>query len=89
VFFNCSFDNKLFKPIFLTLIKTSWYRELCLKSDDPEWQPTPSLITTRTRVTPNLLRLTWKGYPMHHHEKLGWGFLMSGEELGKRKFSYS
>ncbi len=61
----------------------SWYRDLSPKLGSEEWQPTPSLITTKTRVTPNLLRLTWKGFPMHHNEKFGWGYLMNKEEYGK------
>jgi DNA polymerase gamma 1 len=58
----------------------SWYRELCCKISDSEWQPSPSNITTKTRVTPNLLRLTWNGYPLHHHSKLGWGYLVPKDE---------
>lgn len=65
----------------ITFIK-SWYRELSPRFDDEAWQPSPSLITTKTRVTPNLLRLTWKGFPMHHYDKLGWGYLMNKEQYG-------
>jgi len=37
-------------------------------------------LTTKTRVTPNLLRLTWNGFPLHYHSKLGWGFLVTDSE---------
>ena len=62
---------------------TSWYRELCPKLKDPDWQPGPALITTKIRTTPNILRLTWGGYPLYYHEKHGWGYLIPEEQYGK------
>lgn len=60
-----------------------WYRDLCCpKNKAPtllggkEWQPGPCLITTQMRITPKLMRLTWNGYPLHHHQKYGWGYLV-------------
>jgi DNA polymerase gamma 1 len=29
-------------------------------------------------VTPKLLRLTWDGYPVHHDDTHGWGYLVPG-----------
>ena len=52
--FNLYFNKKYF-------ILFRWYRELCLPKTEKDWQPLPSQITTKTRVTPSLLRLTWKG----------------------------
>uniref|UniRef100_A0A2C9KDE8 DNA polymerase subunit gamma-1 n=1 Tax=Biomphalaria glabrata TaxID=6526 RepID=A0A2C9KDE8_BIOGL len=53
-----------------------WYKELCPRTKDAEFYPGPSLISTQCRAVPKLLRLTWKGYPLHYDEKLGWGYLV-------------
>jgi DNA polymerase gamma 1 len=65
-----------------------WYRDLCCPIskahallDGKEWQPGPCLITTQMRVTPKLMRLTWNGYPLHHHQKYGWGYLVPNGDL--------
>ena len=61
----------------------SWYRELCMKpskSDESVWKPGPQLISTKMRVVPKLLRLTWLGYPLHYDDKHGWGYLVPGLE---------
>ena len=34
------------------------------------------LISPQMRCVPYLLRMTWKGYPLHYHKTLGWGFLV-------------
>ena len=67
--------------------RSSWYRDLCMKpskadleEDAPSWKPGPHLISTKMRVVPKLLRLTWLGYPVHHDEKHGWGYLVPGLE---------
>ncbi len=54
-----------------------WYRSLCMKRNNPDWRPGPVNITAQTRVTPYLLRMKWKGHPLHHHAKLGWGYIIS------------
>ena len=78
----------------------SWYRDLCMKqskddSTDEEsfWKPGPQLISTKMRIVPKLLRLTWLGYPLHYDEKLGWGYLVpgleiDGDEVGDNNFPY-
>ena len=33
-------------------------------------------LSTNKRVVPKLLRLTWKGYPLHHDKKEKWGYLI-------------
>ena len=33
-------------------------------------------ISTSKRCVPKLLRLTWKGYPLHHHKEHKWGYLI-------------
>ncbi|XP_074645763.1 DNA polymerase subunit gamma-1-like isoform X2 [Tubulanus polymorphus] len=60
----------------------AWYRDLCYKMSDPEWAPGPSKISTRVRVTPKLLRLTWDGYPLYYDPnlKLGWGYVVPGKK---------
>lgn len=54
----------------------SWYRELCPRTSDPDWKPGPSLVSTSRRITPKLLRMTYKGYPLHYDDKYGWGYLI-------------
>lgn len=65
-----------------------WYRDLCCpisKADTllegRDWQPGPCLITTQMRITPKLMHLTWGGYPLHHHPKHGWGYLVPNGDL--------
>ncbi|XP_078097437.1 DNA polymerase subunit gamma-1 [Mustelus asterias] len=57
-----------------------WYRKLCLKWNDPQWLPGPSLISLQMRVTPKLMRLTWDGFPLHYSETYGWGYLVPGRK---------
>lgn len=79
---------------------SSWYRELCMKpsknqleNDENEeqqessWRPGPQLISTKMRVVPKLLRLTWLGYPLHYDEKYGWGYLVPGLTVDKSENS--
>ncbi|CAF3501411.1 unnamed protein product [Adineta steineri] len=72
----------------------SWYRDLCMKqpkNDDNEeestWKPGPQLISTKMRVVPKLLRLTWLGYPVHYDDKHGWGYLVPGLEIDEAEKS--
>ncbi|XP_060579033.1 DNA polymerase subunit gamma-1-like [Ruditapes philippinarum] len=55
-----------------------WYRILCTRFTSDEWCPGPHKISHQTRVTPKLLRLTWDGYPVHHDDTHGWGYLVPG-----------
>ncbi|KAJ7311091.1 hypothetical protein JRQ81_006690 [Phrynocephalus forsythii] len=57
-----------------------WYRKLCLRLDDPDWVPGPSLVSLQMRVTPKLMRLAWDGFPLHYSEKHGWGYLVPGRK---------
>jgi len=64
-----------------------WYRDLCCPRHkasallgNKEWQPGPCLISTQMRITPKLMRLTWNGYPLHHHPKYGWGYLVPNDD---------
>uniref|UniRef100_H3BE66 DNA polymerase subunit gamma-1 n=1 Tax=Latimeria chalumnae TaxID=7897 RepID=H3BE66_LATCH len=57
-----------------------WYRKLCLKLNDTDWIPGPSLISLQMRVTPKLMRLTWDGFPLHYAEGHGWGYLVPGRK---------
>lgn len=51
-----------------------------LDEDASPWKPGPHLISTKMRVVPKLLRLTWLGYPVHYDDKHGWGYLVPGLE---------
>ncbi|XP_033823740.1 DNA polymerase subunit gamma-1 isoform X2 [Periophthalmus magnuspinnatus] len=57
-----------------------WYRKLCEKMSLPDWSPGASLISLQMRVTPKLMGLTWDGFPLHHTEKHGWGYLVPGRK---------
>ncbi len=56
----------------------SWYRDICPRMSDTDWAPGPCNISSQTRVTPKLLRLTWDGYPLHYDATYGWGYLVPG-----------
>jgi hypothetical protein len=47
------------------------------------WKPGPQMISTKMRIVPKLLRLTWLGYPLHYDEKHGWGYLVPGLQTTK------
>lgn len=51
-----------------------------VEDEELSWRPGPQLISTKMRVVPKLLRLTWLGYPLHYDEKHGWGYLVPGLE---------
>lgn len=53
-----------------------WYRKLCVKPNDPDWQPGAVNISTSMQIAPKLLRLCWEGFPLHYIRGQGWGFLM-------------
>lgn len=57
-----------------------WYRELCLKNNNPDWEPGPTRLSTLTKVTPRLLRMTWNGYTLHHDRAHGWGYLVPSDK---------
>lgn len=64
-----------------------WYRDICCPISkaqsllgNREWQPGPCLISTQMRVTPKLMQLTWMGYPLHHTQKHGWGYLVPNDD---------
>jgi DNA polymerase gamma 1 len=53
--------------------------------DESSWKPGPQLISTKMRIVPKLLRLTWLGYPLHYDEKHGWGYLVPGLEVNQEE----
>lgn len=59
---------------------TSWYRALCMKRNSENWKRGAVSITAMTRVTPYLLKMKWNGHPVHHHKKLGWGYIISTQD---------
>ena len=54
-----------------------WYRALCDRNN----LIGPMEISTSAQVVPQLLKLTWEGYPLHHSRELGWGYLVPGRPL--------
>jgi DNA polymerase gamma 1 len=52
-----------------------WYRNVCDKISNPVFQPGPVLLSAQTTISPYLLRMSWKGYPLYHHSEFGWGYL--------------
>ncbi|KAM9854974.1 DNA polymerase subunit gamma-1 [Aulostomus maculatus] len=56
-----------------------WYRKLCERmSVEDGWSPGASLISLQMKITPKLMGLTWDGFPLHHSDKHGWGYLVPG-----------
>ncbi len=37
-------------------------------------------VSTSKRVVPKVLRLTWNGFPLHHHKVEKWGYLVPTED---------
>ena len=56
-----------------------WYRNLCMRRSSEQWCPGAVLVSAQTRVAPYLLRMKWKGFPLHHHGYLGWGYIVPPE----------
>ncbi|XP_067935036.1 DNA polymerase subunit gamma-1-like [Watersipora subatra] len=57
-----------------------WYGELFHRMDDKSWEQGPVNLTLQKRITPKLLKLKWDGYPLYHHEKHGWGYVVPDRE---------
>ena len=97
--FNLICQDILGELLIITLnvfleVYSSWYRDLCIKppKNDPDedldspWRPGPQLVSTKMRVVPKLLRLTWLGYPLHYDEKYGWGYLVPGLPVNEEEY---
>lgn len=56
-----------------------WYRNLCMRRSAEQWCPGAVLVSAQTRVAPYLLRMKWKGFPLHYHTHLGWGYIVPPE----------
>ncbi|XP_015431348.1 PREDICTED: LOW QUALITY PROTEIN: DNA polymerase subunit gamma-1, mitochondrial [Dufourea novaeangliae] len=54
----------------------AWYRKLCAKLNDKNWEPGPQYISTSMQIVPKLLNLTWECYPLHYIRDKGWGILV-------------
>ncbi|KAK2584642.1 hypothetical protein KPH14_006990 [Odynerus spinipes] len=54
----------------------AWYRKLCPKPTDENWEPGPQNISISMQITPKLLNLTWENYPLHYIKEHGWGILV-------------
>ncbi len=46
------------------------------KTDDLEGIFSENKVSVKTRITPQLLRLTWTGFPMYYSSNHGWGYLV-------------
>ncbi|VDM31475.1 unnamed protein product [Hydatigera taeniaeformis] len=55
-----------------------WYRELIPKPMKDNYKSGPALITAQMKIAPKLLRLCWKGLPLHYDQTLKWGTLIPG-----------
>lgn len=84
------YDTKSFMRQIMPFLPgfPKWYRDLCCPINkaptllgEKEWQPGPCLISTQMRITPKLMQLTWDGYPLHHDQKYGWGYLVPNDDL--------
>ena len=64
--------------LYLINFNFRWYRCLCPKLKDEDWEPGPAKISPQTRITPKLMRLIWDGFPVHYDETHGWGYLVPG-----------
>lgn len=61
-----------------------WYRDLCISkptdlAGGPELDFGAWNISTQMRCVPKLMKLMWNGYPLHHHDEHGWGYLLPAE----------
>lgn len=76
--FQYLYETAAYLPSRMPLLPgyPQWYRKLCVKSTEPDWQPGPSAIGTGMQVCPKLLSLCWEGYPLHFIRGKGWGFLV-------------
>ena len=54
-----------------------WYQALCPKPAGGFAQPTE--LSASKAVVPKLLRLCWKGYPLHRHKNEKWGYLQPNQ----------
>ena len=50
-----------------------------MRRSSEQWCPGAVLVSAQTRVAPYLLRMKWKGFPLHHHGYLGWGYIVPPE----------
>jgi len=55
--------------------KPEWYRSL----RNPKTGKIK--ITTKTQITPYLLKLKWDGYPLKYFRELGWGYIVPKDDL--------
>jgi len=56
----------------------AWLQELVSQTEQGE----PFLdITPSKRIVPKVLRLTWKGFPIHHHAEHKWGYLVPRKDI--------
>ena len=47
-----------------------------MRRSTEQWCPGAILVSAQTRVAPYLLRMKWKGFPLHYHGNLGWGYIV-------------
>jgi hypothetical protein len=76
-------NNFSFSLDIFYFVSTRWFKDLCPKSINGVWLPVPSEVTTKLRIMPNLLRLTWGDKPMAFEADKGWGYYMTADEHKK------
>jgi len=52
-----------------------WYQALCTKTSSEGGFAEPTELSSSKAVVPKLLRLCWKGCPLHRDENEKWGFI--------------
>lgn len=52
-----------------------------MRPNQPNYKPGPVNISSQTKITPSILRMTWDGYPLHHERKHGWGYLAPEKDV--------
>ena len=55
----------------------TWYQDLADEEDGKAFLN----LSTGKRVVPKLLRLTWKGYPLHYDKVEKWGYLIPSADV--------
>ena len=66
-----------FSAVFADQGYPAWFQEL---SDELEDGRPHLAVSTAKRVVPKVLRLTWKGFPLHHDKAEKWGYLVPTED---------
>eukprot|EP00088_Acartia_fossae_P013148 TRINITY_DN1683_c0_g1_i7.p1 TRINITY_DN1683_c0_g1~~TRINITY_DN1683_c0_g1_i7.p1 ORF type:complete len:1146 (-),score=216.92 TRINITY_DN1683_c0_g1_i7:47-3484(-) len=60
----------------------AWLQDIVVTQLDDSGNQSPKLsISTSKQFVPKILRLKWKGYPLHYHKKYKWGYLAPRNDI--------